>query len=89
MTAQQAPVETAPVEVAHRRAARRHRVLVHLTQVAVLLVVVGGWQLTVQGNARSVILYGVPSGIVDRLITWVAEGTAIGSLGDQIVTTLE
>jgi NitT/TauT family transport system permease protein len=89
MTAQEAQVEVAPVESTHRRAARRHRVLVHLTQVAVLLVVVGGWQLTVQDSPRSVILYGVPSGIVDRLTTWITEGTAIGSLGDQIVTTLE
>ncbi|MFC0546188.1 ABC transporter permease [Kutzneria chonburiensis] len=89
MTAQQAQVEVAPVESLHRRAARRHRVLVHLTQVAVLLVVVGGWQLTVQDSPRSVILYGVPSGIVGRLTTWITEGTAIGSLGDQIVTTLE
>jgi NitT/TauT family transport system permease protein len=85
----QAQVEVAAVESTHRRAARRHRALVHLTQVAVLLVVVGGWQLTVQDNPRSVILYGVPSGIVDRLTTWVTEGTAIGSLGDQIATTLE
>ncbi|HTI26820.1 MAG TPA: ABC transporter permease [Kutzneria sp.] len=89
MTAQQARVEVAPVESAHRRAARRHRVLVHLTQVAVLLAVVGGWQLTVQDSPRSVILYGLPSGIVTRLTTWITEGTAIGSLGDQITTTLE
>jgi sulfonate transport system permease protein len=89
MTAQEAHVEVAQVESGYRRAARRHRVLVHLTQVAVLVVVLGGWQLTVRGNPRGVILYGVPSGILDRLSTWVTEGTAIGSLGDQIATTLE
>ncbi|MFC0438286.1 ABC transporter permease [Kutzneria buriramensis] len=89
MTAQEAQVEVTAVESAHRRAARRHRVLVHLTQLAVLVVVLGGWQLTVQDNPRSVILYGVPSGILGRLTTWVTEGTAIGSLGDQIATTLE
>jgi NitT/TauT family transport system permease protein len=89
MTAQDARIEAPSVESTHRRAARRHRILVHLTQLAVLVVVLGGWQLTVQDNPRSVILYGVPSGILGRLTTWVTEGTAIGSLGDQIATTLE
>ncbi|QUQ64013.1 ABC transporter permease [Kutzneria sp. CA-103260] len=88
-TAQETRTEVATVESRHRGAARRHRILVHLTQVAVLLAVVGGWQLTVQGSPRSVILYGVPSGILDRLGTWISQGTAIGSLGDQILTTLE
>jgi NitT/TauT family transport system permease protein len=55
----------------------------------VLVGVLGGWQLTVQGDQRSIILYGVPSGIVARLQTWITQGTAIGSLGDQIVTTLK
>lgn len=89
MTAQQTQPDVAEVEASHRHAARQHRILVHLAQIAVLVVIVGGWQLTVQDDPRGVILYGVPSGILDRLTTWITQGTAIGSLGDQIVTTLE
>jgi NitT/TauT family transport system permease protein len=89
MTAQQTQPDVAEVEASHRHAARQHRILVHLAQIAVLVVIVGGWQLAVQDDPRGVILYGVPSGILDRLTTWITQGTAIGSLGDQIVTTLE
>jgi NitT/TauT family transport system permease protein len=73
----------------YRANRRNRRILVHLSQAAVLVAVLGGWQLFAQGDPRAVILYGVPSGIADRLATWTTQGTAIGSLGDQIVTTLK
>jgi NitT/TauT family transport system permease protein len=85
--------ETAPAvssnERAYRAGIRRRRWLVHLTQFAVLAVILGGWQLYVRDDARKIILYGVPSGIVQQLQTWINEGTALGSLGDQIKVTLE
>jgi NitT/TauT family transport system permease protein len=76
-------------EAIYRNQRRRHRALVLITQVAVLVAVIGGWQLWVGGDPRKVILYGHPSGIVDRLHTWIVEGTAVGSLGDQIAATME
>jgi NitT/TauT family transport system permease protein len=76
-------------ERAHRARRRRRSALVHLTQLGVLVIIVGSWQLLVGNDSRKIILYGVPSGIVSRLRTWVTEGTAIGSLGDQIWVTLE
>ncbi|WP_154676143.1 ABC transporter permease [Amycolatopsis benzoatilytica] len=88
MTEVQPAVETPPAAPARSRR-RRHRALVHGTQVAVLVVILGGWQLLVQGDQHAIVLYGLPSGILDRLKTWFAEGTAIGSLGAQIWTTLE
>ena len=72
-----------------RTSPRRHRIVVHLTQAAVLILVIGGWQLWVAGDPRKIILYGEPSGIVDRLRTWITVGTAVGSLGSQILVTLE
>jgi NitT/TauT family transport system permease protein len=85
--------ETAPAvsgnERAYRAGVRRRRLLVHLTQFAVLAVFLGGWQLYVGNDSRKIILYGVPSGIVQQLQTWISEGTALGSLGDQIKVTLE
>jgi NitT/TauT family transport system permease protein len=91
MTTTTSPVETSvtPAAAARRTGLRRHRILVHLTQAAVLVVVIGGWQLWVAGDPRKIILYGEPSGIVDRLRTWITVGTAVGSLGSQILVTLE
>jgi NitT/TauT family transport system permease protein len=76
-------------EVTSRSRARRRRIAILAAQIGVLVVVLGGWQLWVGDDSRKVILYGVPSGIVDRLHTWITVGTAIGSLGDQITATLE
>jgi NitT/TauT family transport system permease protein len=76
-------------QTAYRSKLRQRRLVVRLTQFAVLLVLLGGWQLFVGGDSRKVILYGEPSGIADQLRTWVTHGTALGSLGDQIKVTLE
>ncbi|WP_030441426.1 ABC transporter permease [Actinoplanes subtropicus] len=72
----------------HLHAVRR-RLLVHGVQAAVLVAVLGFWQLYVGADSRKIILYGVPSGIVARLKEWVTVGTAVGSLGDQIKVTIE
>jgi NitT/TauT family transport system permease protein len=84
--------ETAKVsqnQRAYRSKLRQRRLMVRLTQFTVLFVLLGGWQLFVGGDSRKVILYGEPSGIADQLRTWVTQGTALGSLGDQIKVTLE
>jgi NitT/TauT family transport system permease protein len=62
---------------------------VHLTQFAVLFVILGGWQLYVGNDPRKIILYGSPTGIVHRLHVWITDGTAIGPLGEQIKVTLQ
>jgi NitT/TauT family transport system permease protein len=74
---------------AYRAKVRKHKLLVHVAQLAVLVVVVGGWQLYVGDDSKKIILYGVPSGIIDQLKTWINHGTALGSLGAQIWVTLE
>jgi NitT/TauT family transport system permease protein len=81
--------ESAPSERSYRSRLRRRRWIVRLTQLAVLLVVLVGWQLFVGRDSRKVILYGKPTGIADQIHTWVTHGTALGSLGDQIKVTLE
>ena len=78
-----------PARAAYRRAAVRGRLLVHGTQVAVLVVVLGGWELLARTNHLDPTLFGQPSGVVARLHTWISEGTSIGSLGAQIRVTLE
>jgi NitT/TauT family transport system permease protein len=56
---------------AYRAKVRKHKLLVHVAQLAVLVVVVGGWQLYVGDDSKKIILYGVPSGIIDQLKTWI------------------
>jgi NitT/TauT family transport system permease protein len=85
-----APVPTeAENERAHRSKARRHRAVVHLTQIAVLIVIIGSWQIWVGSDPTKIILYGVPSGIFNQLVVWATDGTSIGPLWDQIFVTLE
>jgi NitT/TauT family transport system permease protein len=72
-----------------RRARLVRRLIVHATQLAVLAVVFGGWQLLANTGHLDQSLFGKPSGVVSRLHVWVRDGTAIGSLGDQIKVTLE
>jgi NitT/TauT family transport system permease protein len=67
----------------------RRALLVHGTQLAFLVVVLGGWQLLSATGHLDPVLFGQPSGIVGRLNTWVREGTSLGSLGQQIAVTLE
>lgn len=89
--AQDAPVtaEETSNERAYRAARRKHRAKVHITQFVVLVVIFGGWQLLVGGDPTKVILYGVPSGIVNQLVVWFTQGTAVGPLWVQIGTTIE
>jgi NitT/TauT family transport system permease protein len=72
-----------------RSAAARHRAVVHGLQFAVLVVVIGGWQLLASAGRLDPVLFGEPVGILGRLTTWVTVGTALGSLGQQIAVTLE
>jgi NitT/TauT family transport system permease protein len=67
----------------------RHGLVVHGLQLAVLVVLLGGWQLLTSTGHLDPVLFGEPSGIVGRLQTWITQGTSIGSLGQQIVVTLE
>jgi NitT/TauT family transport system permease protein len=67
----------------------RHRLIVHGAQLAVLVIVFGGWQWMASTGHLDPVLFGKPTGIVSRLNTWIRQGTAIGSLGQQVEVTLK
>jgi NitT/TauT family transport system permease protein len=71
-----------------QRAARRRLVLaaVRLGIVVVLLVV---WQLCVNAKIIDPFFWGDPKGVWTTLHDWVTVGTSQGSLGAQILVTLE
>src|SRR5947209_14618691 len=84
-------------EVKSYSAARRQRrTLVNVLRVLFIIVIIGGWELgahwKLPGAQNPVIdpfFWGQPSGIWAQLVTWFTQGTAQGSLWEQIAVTLE
>jgi NitT/TauT family transport system permease protein len=86
---------TAETDAKSRQAApairrrRRYRAWVWAARLAVLVVVVGGWELFTRLKIVDPFLYGQPSGIVKQINTWVHDGTAQGPLWTQIEVTMK
>jgi NitT/TauT family transport system permease protein len=62
---------------------------VHLAQLAVLIIVFGGWQLLTSLKIVDPFFFGQPSGIVSTAWKWAQHGTNFGSIWLQIWTTME
>ena len=73
---------------AAQRAAQRRRLVVTL-QIAVLALVLGSWELCARTGIVDPFFFGKPSGIVQQIREWIAEGTSLGPLWVQILVTLE
>jgi NitT/TauT family transport system permease protein len=80
--------EASIAAVAQRRAQRR-RMLVLVGQLALLVLVLGNWQIFTYWNIIDPFFFGSPAGIALRLADWAVHGTAYGSLWLQIWITLE
>ncbi|WP_427134526.1 ABC transporter permease [Pseudarthrobacter sp. S9] len=72
-----------------KRAATARRLKVLSVQLAIVVVLLGSWELLVRNGVLDALLYGQPSRVVEQLYTWITVGTANGSLGQQILVTLE
>lgn len=70
-------------------ARRRRQILVNILRVAFIVVIIGGWELGARTKVIDPFFWGQPSGIWAQLVTWVTQGTAQGSLWEQIAVTLE
>ena len=67
---------------------RRHRRLVTVLRLAVLVSILGGWELGARSGLIDPFFFGQPSAIVDKLIEWSRDGTSIGPLWWQIWVTI-
>jgi NitT/TauT family transport system permease protein len=67
----------------------RRRLAILVTQVFVLILVFGGWQLFTSLKIVDPFFFGQPSGIVRTAWQWVQHGTNQGSIWLQIYTTME
>ena len=87
-----APESTAiDAELAGRRsrAARRRRLTVYGLRVLFTVVWLGSWEVSTRLNWVDPFFVGMPSGVVQRLWTWITEGTALGPLWLQAAVTME
>ncbi len=62
---------------------------IYLARLALLVVLIGGWQLGVNTRHIDPFFWGSPTGAWHQLRVWVLTGTAQGSLASQIVVTLQ
>jgi len=67
----------------------RRKLWVLVAQVAVFIIVFGGWQLFTSLKIVDPFFWGQPSGVVAKLGDWVRHGTGFGSIWLQVWTTME
>jgi NitT/TauT family transport system permease protein len=91
LAGREAPAATAPtVSTASVRAARlRRRAVLNLARLALVVVALGAWEISVRTRHVDPFFWGQPSGVWDQLYTWITVGTPQGSLGEQILVTLQ
>jgi NitT/TauT family transport system permease protein len=67
----------------------RRRLVLAGVRIGLLAVALGTWQLLVNAKVVDPFFWGEPSGVGQTLRDWLTVGTSQGSLGQQIVVTLE
>ena len=75
-------------ERAHARIRQRRFIIIGL-RIAVLVLVLGGWELAAQRKWIDPFFYSMPSMIWDQIVDWVNNGTSQGPLWEQVLVTLE
>jgi NitT/TauT family transport system permease protein len=73
---------------AKARAARNRRIVIYVSRVLLLAAVIGLWELLAGSGIVDEFNFSRPSKIWDQIAQWVSEGTAQGSLWEQIGYTL-
>jgi NitT/TauT family transport system permease protein len=81
--------ELARTEAKFRADMRRRRAIVILVRLAILVAVLGGWELGARTGLIDPFFFASPSGIADQIWIWITEGTSQGPLSEQIIVTLE
>ena len=77
------------IEAAAVRAIKRRKLEVRFLQIAILVGILGLWELTSYLNWIDPFFYSSPSAIVARLIDWFQNGTTEGSLWYNLWVTME
>lgn len=88
-TSPPAPMDIAAVEAEAQRKIRARRHLVIGLRIAILVVVLGGWELLSRIGWIDPFFFSQPSLIVLQIHDWIVEGTSQGPLWTQVLVTLE
>ena len=91
------PVKTASItaqdlavaEQEAQKQIRQRRQLVIFLRLAILVVVLGGWELSAKMEWIDPFFFSQPSLIVIQIYDWIMEGTSQGPLWVQVMVTLE
>ena len=75
--------------VVAQAAIRRHRFVIIGLRIAVLILVLGGWQLAATRKWIDPFFYSQPSLIWAQIVDWIRDGTSQGPLWQQVAVTLE
>ena len=78
-----------PASVARRRPGGRRRLTLAIARLGILAFALGAWQLSVHAKVVDPFFWGEPRGVWQTLHDWFTVGTSQGSLGQQILVTLE
>src|SRR2546423_4679161 len=91
MVSRTAEVAALDADLSARRAhaARQRRLFIYALRVAFTVVWLGSWELSSRLNWVDPFFVGQPSGVVQRLWTWITEGTALGPLWLQAAVTMQ
>ena len=77
------------LQASGRRARSRRTTWVWIGRLLVVVVVIGGWQWFTSAGWVDKFFYGQPTGIWDSLVTLFTQGTAFGSIWEQIGVTVQ
>ncbi len=72
-----------------RKQARRRQLNVIALRLLLAVAILGGWELGSRSGVIDKFFWSLPSDIGATLWRWVTEGTELGPLWDQVLTTLE
>lgn len=79
----------AEIEAKARARIKARRTLVITLRIAILVAVLGFWEIGAKTGFIDPFFFASPSGIADQIWIWITEGTSQGPLWTQIVVTLE
>jgi NitT/TauT family transport system permease protein len=83
-----AAVDATPPRTGLRPRTRR-RILLNVARLALVVAWLGSWEVGVKTHHVDPFFWGQPSGVYDQLKVWIRDGTAQGSLSQQISVTLQ
>ena len=84
-----AAAQQSDAEALAQRLVRRRAALVLFWRIAVLVLVLGGWEVAARAHWIDPFFYSMPSAIAAQIVEWMRHGTSQGPLWQQVWVTLE